>query len=150
MTIIETTALITINETLLVVVISFLVFLAIINRIMFRPLSRTMDQRQTHLGQMKQEIERMRQDVVDLVGQISERESRVKHQARQRNREALSAGQSEAATLIAQARMEMAKLRRNAERQVAAELAEARQALGVESKAVAMAILEQIIERRPA
>ncbi|MBI9084436.1 MAG: ATP synthase F0 subunit B [Desulfobacterales bacterium] len=150
MTIIETTALITINETLIVVVISFLVFLAIINRIMFRPLNRAMDERQTHLEGMKQEIGRTKQEVLDLVAQLTDRETDVKHHARRLNEETLKAGQAEAATLIADARKEIVKRRKESERQVAVDLAKARQELRVESEAVAMAILEKIIERRPA
>lgn len=150
MTIIETTALITINETLIVVLISFLVFLFIINRIMFRPLNRAMDQRQTHLEQMKQEIGHTKQEVLDFVAQLTEREARVKRDAGRLNERALKAGQAEAATLIADARMEIAELRKKSKHQVALDLAKARQDLRVESEAVAMAILEKIIERRPA
>lgn len=150
MTIIETTALITINETLVVVVISFLVFLFIINRILFRPLNRAMEERQTHLEGMKHEIGQMKQEVCDIMAQLNERETRVKHHARRLNDEALQVGQAEAAAIIAHARLEMAELRKKAEHRVAADLAEARQALQVESNVVAMAIMEKIMGRRPA
>ena len=49
MHIVSNIALISINETLIIQLVSFLIFLFLINRIMFRPLSHVMVERENHL-----------------------------------------------------------------------------------------------------
>ncbi|OQY06422.1 MAG: hypothetical protein B6I22_05580 [Desulfobacteraceae bacterium 4572_123] len=58
MQIISNIALISINETLFIQLISFLIFLFIINRIMFRPLRRIIIERENH-------IEKINLDIID-------------------------------------------------------------------------------------
>ena len=53
MQIISNVALISINETVVVQLLSFLLFLYIMNRIMFRPLRNVMAQREDHLKQIQ-------------------------------------------------------------------------------------------------
>ena len=57
MEIIKTTALITINETLWVQLIFFLIFLFLINRVMFRPVRRNMADREVHFLSLRQDIQ---------------------------------------------------------------------------------------------
>ena len=66
MEIIATTALISINETFFVQLVSFLIFLYVMNRIMFRPLISTMDQRKEYLVDVKTDIENANSDLVNL------------------------------------------------------------------------------------
>ena len=56
MQIISNIALISINETLIVQVISFLIFLYIINRIMFRPLRSVTAERENHIKGIQKDI----------------------------------------------------------------------------------------------
>lgn len=56
MQIISNIALISINETLVVQLISFLIFLFIINRIMFRPLRQVMIERENHMEKINLDI----------------------------------------------------------------------------------------------
>ena len=56
MQIISNIALISINETVIIQVISFLIFLYIINRIMFRPLRNVMADRENHIKMLQQDI----------------------------------------------------------------------------------------------
>ena len=56
MQIISNIALISINETFIVQIISFLIFLYIINRIMFKPLRSIMADRQNHIKSIQQDI----------------------------------------------------------------------------------------------
>ena len=56
MEIIKTNALITINETLWVQMIVFLIFMFLINRIMFRPVRRNVAEREAHFDTLRQAI----------------------------------------------------------------------------------------------
>ena len=56
MQIISNIALISINETVIVQIISFLIFLYIINRIMFKPLRGVMADRENHIKSIQQDI----------------------------------------------------------------------------------------------
>ena len=57
MEIINTIALISINETLIVQLLSFLVFLFLINRVMIRPLRSVIDEREDFVTRVRKEIE---------------------------------------------------------------------------------------------
>ena len=73
MHIINNIALITINETLFIQLISFLIFLFLINRIMFRPLREVMNQREEHINDIAGSIEETR-------GRLNEMDEQVRSQ----------------------------------------------------------------------
>ena len=81
MEIISNIALISINETLIVQVISFLIFLYIINRIMFRPLRSVMAERENHIKDIQKDIVTAENKLDSLTDQIREQESAVKREA---------------------------------------------------------------------
>ncbi|MBT8369281.1 MAG: ATP synthase F0 subunit B, partial [Deltaproteobacteria bacterium] len=81
MQIISNIALISINETLIVQVISFLIFLFIINRIMFRPLLNVMDERKSHIDRIQQDIATAHSEYETLTDQIQARENDVRNEA---------------------------------------------------------------------
>ena len=70
MHIISNIALITINETLFVQLISFLIFLFIINRIMFRPLQNTMSERESYIDQTNRDIADVTQELQSLTNKL--------------------------------------------------------------------------------
>ena len=73
MHIISNIALISINETLFVQLLSFLIFLFIINRIMFRPLKRVMNVRVDYIDQIKT-------DTVDAIQEFEKLTEKLKMQ----------------------------------------------------------------------
>ena len=81
MQIISNIALISINETLIVQVISFLIFLFIINRVMFRPLRSVVAERQSHIEHIRQDIVAAGEKFESLTNQIEEQEATVKMEA---------------------------------------------------------------------
>ena len=70
MEIISNTALISINETLIIQVLSFLIFLFIINRLMFRPLHKTIGDRERHFEDISREIDKTKKDVEKYSAEI--------------------------------------------------------------------------------
>ena len=56
MEIVSNIALISINETLIVQMVSFLIFMFVMNMVMFRPLNRVMKKRSEYMESLKQDM----------------------------------------------------------------------------------------------
>ena len=149
MQIISNIALLSINETLVIQVLSFLIFLFIINRIMFRPLRSTMDEREAYLKKINNEIADAKDELETIARRIEAHESAVKLEAFELNDKLEESGNQEATDIITSAREEIAGLRQNATRQIDYQISEARDHLERESEALAMNIMEKILDRRP-
>lgn len=148
MQIVSNVALISINETFLVQLISFLIFLFIINRVMFRPLRKTMNERDTYMAEMEVEIEAAHKGYDDALGNLKAQEAEVRGTALKTSKERESDGTREAEKLFDEARKEIAELKKSAEEEMAAKIEEARSTIAAESEALAVAIMEKILDRR--
>ncbi len=149
MQIISNIALLSINETLVIQVLSFLIFLFIINRIMFRPLRSAMDEREAYLKKINNEITDAKDELETIAQRIEAHESAVKLEAFELNDKLEASGNQEATDIITSAREEIAGLKQNTTRQIDSQISEARDHLERESKALAMNIMEKILDRRP-
>ena len=149
MQIISNIALLSINETLVIQVLSFLIFLFIINRIMFRPLRSAMDEREAYLKKINNEITDAKDELETIARRIEAHESAVKLEAFELNDKLEASGNKEATDIITSAREEIAGLKQNTTRQIDYQISEARDHLERESKALAMNIMEKILDRRP-
>ena len=148
MQIISTTALISINGTLIAQVVSFLIFLFVINRIMIRPLQNSMAERDNHIEQMKQDIVDADKDVENISMQLEERKSAVIAEALGITKELDQSGSKKADEIFVSARSEVAALKEKATKEVDAQLAEATKHLKKESEALAINVMEKILDRR--
>jgi len=148
MEIVSNVALISINETLFVQLISFLIFLFIINRIMFRPLRSTMAERDFYLEEMAADIDDAEKGYEKALLKIEARESEVRSAASVLSREREAAGTAEAGRIFESARAEIAELKNRATADVSAKLDEARKNVQTESDALAIAIIGKVLERR--
>lgn len=148
MQIISTTALISINGTLIAQVVSFLIFLFIINRIMVRPLQQSMVERDSHIEKMKLDIVDADKDVERITIQLEERKSAAIMEARGITKELEQSGSKKADEIFVSARSEVAALKEKAFKEVDAQLAEANKHLKKESEALAVSIIEKVLDRR--
>ena len=148
MQIISTTALISINGTLIAQVVSFLIFLFVINRIMIRPLQNSMAERDNHIEQMKQDIVDADKDVENISMELEERKSAAIAEALGITKELDQSGSKKADEIFVSARSEVAALKEKATREVDAQLAEATKHLKKESEALAINVMEKILDRR--
>jgi F-type H+-transporting ATPase subunit b len=148
MQIISNVALISINETLLVQLVSFLLFLYIINRVMFRPLNNVMAKRRDYIEQLKGDTQHALEDYDELTGQIRSQEDAVRKAAQKAAAEKEEAGGREAQQILNEARAEIRTLRKEAEAEVANQVDAARQELGAEADNLAVAIMEKVLGRR--
>jgi len=148
MEIVSNIALISINDTLVVQLISFLIFLFIINRVMIQPLRKVMAERQEYLNQLKQDIENAQQEY-DQVGEtVRKEEIAARGEATRVRAEMESAGAEEAAGIVASAQQEIESLREQERRKMEAKVAEARQSLQQEAETLAVSIMEKVLDRR--
>jgi F-type H+-transporting ATPase subunit b len=147
MQIIDTIALISINETLIVQLFSFLIFVFIINRVMIRPLRGVMADREQHIDTIKQDIVDAQQDLTEKTRQSQAKEARLRADALQFESEMEAKGQEAAATIVAQAETEIDSLRRDAEAEIDGQLTEARKEIQAKSETLALHIMEKVLER---
>ena len=147
MQIIDTIALISINETLIVQLLSFLIFVFIINRVMIRPLRGVMTEREQHIDTIRQDIVDAQQDLTERTRQSQVKEDRLRADALQFENEMEAKGQQEAATIIAQAETEIARLRQDAETEIEGQLKEARKEIQAKSETLALHIMEKVLKR---
>jgi len=148
MEIISNIALISINETLIVQVIGFLVFLFVINRIMFRPLRNVMSDREIHIERVKRDIIQAQKDVASITSQIQEQAAATRQEAMALKDDLETNGSQQAKEIFASVKKEIVASSQKVQQEIAARIAEERQSLEKESKALALDIIEKILGRR--
>jgi len=148
MHIISNIALITINETLFVQLLSFLIFLFIINRIMFRPLQNVMNERVNYMDKVKTDTVEAIQELEDLTKKLKKQESEVRDQALELKRELEESGSEKSAEILASTREEIYAIKEKAEMEVNVQISEAKKHIQEESEALAIDIMEKLLDRR--
>ena len=149
MEIVSNIALVSINETVFVQLISFLIFLFIMNRVMFRPLRDTMSKRDHHVKQIQDDISHQENQLQTLKNNIDERESRVRSEALEMRKKLEDSGSQEAAAIISTTRQEIEVLRKKSAQDVDSKLSEARKSLKQESEGLVSDVMEKVLDRRP-
>ena len=147
MEIVENIALISLNETLIVQLISFLIFLYLINRIMIRPLQQTMGKRQEYIRTTESQIHQSAEKLELLKRQLKENERTAIAEANARREELKSEGNMEAESLLEESREQMYQLREENQELLRQELAEVRKYIDSEAEKLAETIMETILDR---
>jgi F-type H+-transporting ATPase subunit b len=147
MQIVTNIALISINETLIVQLVSFLLFLFIINRVMIRPLRGVMSDREQHIVDIKEGIVEAQKDLVEKARKNREKEDRMRAEALKFENEMEAAGQAQAMAVVAQAEAEIARMKQEAEDEIEVQLIQARKKIQKDSEPLALHIMEKVLER---
>lgn len=150
MEIVYTNGMITINETMVVVVVSFLLFVFIMNRLMFRPLTATMDARRQRIAGLEKAVDEMRAEAEQLTRELQKREEAVKKEARDMRKELETAGNRKANELVQASRAEVTRIRNTAQAEVNQQIEEAREQIQKETELLAKTITETILGRETA
>ena len=148
MEIISNIALISINETLIVQVIGFLIFLFVINRVMFRPLRNVMSDRDIHIERVQRDIIQAQKEVASISSQIQEQEADARKEALELKDDLESAGSQQAKEIFESVKKEIVASSQKVQQEIAVRIAEERQALEKESQTLALDIIEKILGRR--
>jgi F-type H+-transporting ATPase subunit b len=148
MEIVSNIALISINETLIVQLLSFLIFLFLINRLMFRPLEGVMAERTEYVTSLQTEIIEAESELNKVSRLLERQEAATREQAHALRKDVEDAGSNRAGEIFSAVRKEVAELKDQAEEEVANQLAEARKSLQKESEELSIRIMEKILDRR--
>lgn len=148
MEIVAQNELVSINATMLVQVISFLIFLFFIQRVMFRPLLNMMDTRKTYLKQLGQEIKAQQKQLAELSSTIQKEETALKAEAFSESEKLETAGKQEAKGILRKTREEMTAQRRQAAQDIRLRIASVEQELAKEAEPLVAVIIEKVLERR--
>jgi F-type H+-transporting ATPase subunit b len=148
MEIVSKIAMVSINETLIIELISFLIFLFLINRIMFRPLNTVMQERDEHISGLGEDIQTAKQRIEDLNAQLDEQEKAAIDEATSRRIDLETEGAKQAESILAESKKEINGIKHEAQEFVDRQIAEARKTLKTEAERVATEMMEKILERR--
>jgi F-type H+-transporting ATPase subunit b len=148
MQIISNIALISINETLVVQLISFLIFLFIINRIMIRPLRSTMAERDNYIQMVREDILDSKREVEEILYESKQEEKEIRQAALRIVADMESLGNHEAQDIMGEAREEIAVMKQQTQGEIERLLAEAMTSVQEEAEALSVSIMEKILDRK--
>jgi F-type H+-transporting ATPase subunit b len=148
MEIISNVALISINETLIVQVVGFLVFLFVINRIMFQPLRNVMSDRDIHIERVKRDITQAKKEVDSITGQIQEQDTATRKEALALKDDLEATGSQQAKEIFESVKKQITADREKVQQEIEVRIAQERKAVENESQALALNIIDKILNRR--
>ena len=148
MEIVSNIALISINATLFHQLIAFLIFLFIINRIMFRPLRGVMDERESFLDKIRLDTVDAGNELERLTDELKVKESEVRSEALGVRNELEEKGGREAVEILESTRQEIEALKEKTEVDIDHQISEARKHLRKETEDLAVNIMEKLLDRR--
>lgn len=148
MEIISNIALISINETLIVQLISFLIFVFVINRIMFRPLQTVMDERSSYMEALKNDTAQAEAEMTRLTNDLREKEAAARSEAMALKNDLENSGNQSASEISDHARQQISELKDKTAREIEAQIETARKDLSREAEQLAVSVMEKILNRR--
>ena len=148
MEIISNIALISINETMVVQIISFLVFMLILNRVMIRPLRGSMTEREIYIEKLWADISNSKKEIEDITAQIEVQETSARETAHSIQKEIEALGNKAADGVMDAAKQDVILLRQQTKAEIEAMLKALRKKLEKESQSIAVSFMEKALSRR--
>jgi F-type H+-transporting ATPase subunit b len=139
---------ISINATLVVQVIQFLILVFILNRLMFRPILRLINARKEFIDKTKNEIENIELDTKRLRDEYLLRETHARKAASRERTRIRDEGIISAEEFLDVSRKEVTSIRAEAEKTAEEQLNKTRPFLQGEAEVLAEDITERVIGRR--
>ena len=147
MQIIDTVALISINETLIFQVVSFLIFLFIMNRILIRPLRRVIADRETFIEDVQKDIIDAQNQFEDLTHQIQKQEKAARAEAFKQHAKLEAAGNQEAEKILTSVRKKINASKEQARKDIDRQISAARTHIQKEAGELSKSIIETVLHR---
>ncbi len=148
MSIVSNIALISINATLVVQVLLFLLLVWLLNRIMIKPLRLIMAERKEHLKRIESDILSARQDHQQLEEEIHAQEAEARREGLRIRQELETDGFNAAAEILDQARRQIASQREKTMADINKALDKVRSEMETEAQQLATRIMEIVLNRR--
>jgi F-type H+-transporting ATPase subunit b len=139
---------ISINATLLIQLIHFLLLLFIMNRLMLQPLLKVIREREAYTENTKSEIKDIEVKIGQLKEQFIAKENGARKDAAQERTDIMSVGMNEADGFLNKSREEVSSIRQQAEKEVEAEVSKTQPLLADQASSLVSGIMEKIIGRR--
>jgi len=139
---------ISINATLVLQVIHFLILAFILNRLMIQPLLRLINERTQHIAKTKAETNNIEDETARLKEEYLARENDARIKATQERARLRGMGISETEETLNNARKEMVSLRGEADREAENEIKKTQPVLHEQATSLAEQIMEKVIGRR--
>ena len=146
--VIKNVALISINETMLVQVLSFLIFLFLANHFVFRPLMSSMGDREKHVSDTQDSIDTVCVEMDEMTAELAKYEADAKAKAAELKKNLEDEGKKEAQEIVDSARQEIDAVRVDAAKKLEVQIADARTFLAAESQALSVGIMEKLLDRK--
>lgn len=148
MQVVSTIGLITINETVFIELISFLIFLFLINRIMFRPLRDVMGEREAHIEGITNGIEKSKNQLTEMNEQVRAQELKAIKEANQHKKNLEEDGIIQANNVLDESRKEIQAIKQESQEFINSQISKARVEIKNESQKLAVLIMEKVLDRR--
>ncbi len=148
MQVVENVALISINATLVVQLISFLIFMVLLNRVMIRPLRTTMTERDLFVDKVKEDVVAANEAFKEVARQIEVQESEARQAATKVREEIVEAGQRSVSEVLDQTRQEIDQLKAAAQQDANARITAARGHIQTEAETLADQMVAALLNRR--
>jgi F-type H+-transporting ATPase subunit b len=139
---------ISINATLVVQIIHFLILVFVLNRLMLRPLMNQMQERDQYIVKARKDSEEMLVEAERLVEERHAMEMKTRRGAAQERAQLKEQAVAEAEGIFDETRREVAGIRERIDAEVQSQMEKAEQALNQEATALAEEIADKIAGRR--
>ncbi len=139
---------ISINATLFVQVIQFLILVFILNRIMFRPILKVIRDRSRYIEKRRNDIGNLEEETARLRDEYVSRETETRKKTAQTRSEIRNEGIAKADEFESDSRKRVAEIKTEADKEAEAEIERTRPLLQGEAAALADEIIERMIGRR--
>lgn len=139
---------ISINATLVLQVIHFLVLVFVLNRLMLQPLLRLINERAEHIANTKTEIENLEEETTLLRDEFTAKETDARIEAAQERARLRSMGISETEEVLNNSRKEVASIRAEADQEAEKEFRKTQPLLDGQAAVLVEEIIEKVIGRR--
>jgi F-type H+-transporting ATPase subunit b len=148
MEIVTQSELVSINGTLLVQAASFLIFLFLIERVMFRPLWRTVQDRRGYLHQLQRDIKTHEQKLDEMTEKLEKDAATLKEDAFTQSEKLEAEAKLEARGMMRQTRAEIAARKKKDLEEIQRRVEDLQKQLAGEVEPLVASIIAKVLDRR--
>jgi len=138
-------SIVSIDWTLAVQAVNFLIFMVLINKFLFKPLLELMEERERELGTVYSEVEALKEKANSLLAQVEELLSRAKEEAKARIDQAVREAREEREKIISEAQKLAAQKVERAKEEIWKSFEEEKAKLEKEAEKIAEEIVKKIL-----
>ncbi len=139
---------ININATLFIQLVNFLILMVLLDRILFRPMLRILEERRERTEGRRRQAERIEAEAEAIWSDYQERIRQAKAEADRIRAEIIRRAEAERQKLLAQVAEDSEKRLAQIRARIRGEVEEARKALEAEARALAEGMAERLLGRR--